>query len=329
MDLIQRPRRLRTGAAIRQLVRETSISIGDFIYPLFVKEEAGKKREIPSMPKVYQLSLEHFLEELAEIKNLGIPGVLLFGIPEVKDEVGSRAYARDGIIQKALRLGKERFPELLFIADVCLCEYTSHGHCGIVKDGEIINDASVDLMVKTALSYAEAGADILALSDMMDGRVGALRKALDRKGYIQTIVMAYGDKYASAFYGPLRGGAQSKPAFGNRQTYQMDYDAPIGADWQEALREVEQDIAEGADIVMIKPALAYLDIVREISSRFPVPVAVYHVSSEYSLIKAAANKGWLDEKSVVLESITRMKRAGAKIIISFFAKDLARWLQEV
>jgi porphobilinogen synthase len=324
MDLIQRPRRLRASAAIRQLVRETSISIGDLIYPLFVKEETGGKHEIPSMPNVYQLSLEHFLEELAEIKRLGIPGVLLFGIPEVKDELGSRAYARDGIIQQALRLGKERFPELLFIADVCLCEYTSHGHCGIVKDGEIINDVSVELMVKTALSYAEAGADILAPSDMMDGRVGAIRKALDRKGYIHTIVMAYSVKYASAFYGPFREAAQSRPVFGNRQTYQMDY-----GNWQEALREAEQDIAEGADIVMVKPALAYLDIVREISIRFQVPVAVYQVSGEYSMIKAAATKGWLDEKPAVLESITGMKRAGAKIIISYFAKDIARWLQEV
>jgi porphobilinogen synthase len=323
MDLIQRPRRLRAAAAIRQLVRETSISITDLIFPLFVMEEAGDKHEIPSIPGMYQLSLEDYLEELTAIKKLGIPGVLLFGIPSVKDELGSSAYAPNGIIQQALRIGKERFPELLFIADVCLCEYTSHGHCGLVEDGKIINDASVELIVKAALSYAEAGADILAPSDMMDGRVGAIRKALDQNNYLHTIIMAYSVKYASAFYGSFREAAGSKPLFGDRKTYQMDY-----PNRQEAFREVAQDIAEGADIVMVKPALPYLDIVREISNRFSVPVAVYHVSGEYSMIKAAASHGWLDEKSTVLESITGMKRAGAKIIISYFAKDLARWLQE-
>ena len=248
---------------------------------------------------------------------------MLFGIPENKDELGSGAYDANGIIQKALREAKAKFPELLLVADVCLCEYTSHGHCGMVEDGKILNDCSVDLIVKSALSYAEAGADIIAPSDMMDGRVGAIRKALDEKNYLDKAIMAYSAKYSSSFYGPFRDAAQSKPAFGDRKTYQMDY-----ANIHEALREVELDMDEGADIVMVKPALAYLDVISEVSKRFDLPVAAYNVSGEYSMIKAAANNGWIDERAAVFETITAIKRAGAKIIISYFAKQIAGWLKE-
>ena len=321
MEPVKRPRRLRASENIRRMVRETKISVDDLIYPLFVVEGKGIKNEIPSMPEVYHFSIDCLLEELDEVQKAGIPAVLLFGVPEHKDELGSEAYSDSGIIQRALREAKHRFPELLLVADVCLCEYTSHGHCGVVADGRILNDPSVELIVKTALSYAEAGADIIAPSDMMDGRIGAIRKALDSNGFEDKTIMAYSAKYSSAFYGPFRDAASSKPAFGDRKTYQMDY-----CNIKEAVREVELDIAEGADIVMVKPALAYLDVISEISRRFDIPIAAYNVSGEYSMIKAAARNGWIDERAAVLESVTAIKRAGAKIIITYFAKQLAEWL---
>lgn len=323
MDLLKRPRRLRASDNIRRLVRETGVSVNDLIYPLFVVEGRKIKNEIPSMPGVYHFSVDYLLQELEQVQRLGIPGVLLFGIPEHKDELGSGAYDANGIIQRALRAAKAKFPELLLIADVCLCEYTSHGHCGMVEAGRIVNDASVDLIVKSALSYAEAGADIIAPSDMMDGRVGAIRKALDEQNYTDKAIMAYSAKYSSAFYGPFRDAAQSAPAFGDRKTYQMDY-----ANIREALREVELDIAEGADIVMVKPALAYLDVIKEVSKSFNLPVAAYHVSGEYSMIKAAANNGWINEQAAVMETTIAIKRAGAKIVITYFAKQIAGWLRE-
>lgn len=321
MELHKRPRRLRTNNAMRRLVRETRISPDDLIYPLFIVEGKDIKREIPSMPGVYHLSVDRFLQELEEVQKLGIPGVLLFGVPDTKDERGTGAYSEDGIIQRALREVKKSFPELLLIADVCLCEYTSHGHCGMVQDGKILNDISVELIAKSALSYARAGADIIAPSDMMDGRIGAIRSLLDANGFEDKAIMSYSAKYSSAFYGPFRDAAHSAPAFGDRKTYQMDY-----SNIREAVREVELDIDEGADIVMVKPAMAYLDVINEISSRVDLPVAAYHVSGEYSMIKAAANNGWINEKAAVLESVTAIRRAGAKIIITYYAKQLAQWL---
>jgi len=322
MKLVSRGRRLRANAGIRRLVRETSLSVDDFIYPLFVVEGTGIKREIPSMPGVCHYSIDCLPEELEEVQKLNIPAVLLFGVPDRKDEAGSGAYDENGIIQRALKEAKKRYPNLLLAADVCLCEYTSHGHCGIVRDGRIINDSSVELITKTALSYAGAGADIIAPSDMMDGRVGAIRDALEANGFKDKIIMAYSAKYASAFYGPFREAADSAPAFGDRRTYQMDCPNVM-----EALREVESDIREGADIVMVKPALPYLDVIKEVSGRFSVPVAAYNVSGEYSMIKAAALNGWLDERQAVMEVLTSIKRAGAKIIVTYFAKQAARWLQ--
>jgi porphobilinogen synthase len=322
MELFQRPRRLRASDTIRKLVRETQVTVDDLIYPLFVVEGSGIKNEIPSMPGVYHMSMDNFLRELEEVQKAGIPGVLLFGVPDHKDELGSGAYCDDGIIQRALREGKKRFPEMLFVADVCLCEYTSHGHCGVIRDGRILNDPSVELIVKTAVSYAEAGADVIAPSDMMDGRIGAIRAELEQKGFDDKLIMAYSAKYSSAFYGPFREAAHSAPSFGDRKTYQMDY-----SNAKEAVREVELDIAEGADIVMVKPAMAYLDVIKDISGRVNVPVAAYNVSGEYSMIKAAALNGWLDEKAAVLESVTAIKRAGAKIIITYFAKQIAEWIK--
>lgn len=320
MDLIKRPRRLRVSEGMRKLVREINVSVSDLIYPIFIVEGEGQKQEIPSMPGIFRLSVDNYLKELEEVSSLGIPGVLLFGIPDCKDEAGSGAYDPDGIIQRALREGKKRFPELLFIADVCLCEYTSHGHCGVIKEGRILNDPSVELIARTALSYAEAGADIVAPSDMMDGRVGAIRKALDEGGFSDKSIMAYSVKYASSFYGPFREAAGSAPAFGDRKTYQMDY-----SNIKEAVREAELDIEEGADIVMVKPAMAYLDIIREVSASCSVPVAAYNVSGEYAMIKAAAANGWIDERGAVTESLTAIKRAGAKIIITYFAKQMAEY----
>lgn len=323
MQGIRRPRRLRGSEGLRKMVRETTLSVDDLIYPLFVVEGVRIKEEIPSMPGVYHFSVDTFLEELKEVSQLGIPGVLLFGVPEEKDALGSGAYKVDGIVQKAIRAGKEAFPQLIFITDVCLCGYTDHGHCGVVMDGKILNDPSVELLVKIALSHAKAGADIIAPSDMMDGRIGAIRKSLDVNGFEDVALMSYSVKYGSSFYGPFREAAHSTPAFGDRKTYQMDY-----SNAKEALHEVELDIAEGADIVMVKPALAYLDIIKTIYDQVQIPVAAYNVSGEYAMVKAAAEKGWINEKAVVLESITAIRRAGAKIIITYFAKDLAKWLSE-
>lgn len=322
MEFVIRPRRLRTCEGMRKLVRETSINVEDFIYPLFVVEGRGVENEISSMPGVFHYSIDRMLFELENIQKTGIPGVILFGVPNKKDELGTGAYCEDGIVQKTLREAKKRFPELVFTADVCLCEYTSHGHCGVVKDGRIDNDATLELLSKAALSLAEAGADIIAPSDMMDGRVGAIREVLDRNAFKDKAIMAYSAKYASSFYGPFREAADSAPAFGDRKTYQMDYSGR-----KEAMKEIELDISEGADIVMIKPALAYLDIIKEASTRYNYPMAAYNVSGEYCMIKAAAQKGWIDERGAALESLTAIKRAGADIIISYFAKDVANWLQ--
>lgn len=323
MELIKRSRRLRTSVVMRKLVKETSLSVNDLIYPLFIVEGTGIREEVKSMPGVYHMSLDIFLEEIKEIQSLGIPGILLFGVPnqENKDELGTMAYDENGIVQRAIREAKKLCPKLLIIADICLCEYTSHGHCGMIHEGEVLNDPSVELIVKSAVSMALAGADIIAPSDMMDGRVGAIRKALDELGFKDKAIMSYSAKYASAYYGPFRDCAHSAPAFGDRKTYQMDY-----SNSREALREVAQDIEEGADIVMVKPALAYLDIISKVYETFNLPVAAYNVSGEYSMIKAAAQNGWIDEKAVVLETITAIKRAGAKIIITYFAKDIARWI---
>lgn len=322
MDLIKRPRRLRTSPGLRKLVRETNISVEDFIYPMFVAEGAGIEREIASMPGINHYSVDRLLFQLEKVQKAGIPGVLLFGVPDEKDEVGTGAFCSDGIVQKALRQAKQRFPELVLSADLCLCEYTSHGHCGIIKDNKIDNDLTLEVLAKAAVSLADAGADIIAPSDMMDGRVGAIRKALDGCSFTDKTIMAYSAKYASAFYGPFRDAAGSAPAFGDRKTYQMDYHGR-----KEAMKEIELDIEEGADIIMVKPALAYLDIIHEAASRYDYPLAAYNVSGEYCMIKAAAEKGWIDEKGAALESLTAIKRAGADIIISYFALDAAAWLK--
>ncbi len=316
-------RRLRRTEALRRLVRETRLSPEDFVYPLFVVHGSGVRNAIPSMPGQAQLSVDQLPAEAQELRALGIPAVLLFGIPAAKDEQGSEAYAPDGIVQQAVRILKRADPALLVITDVCLCEYTSHGHCGIVRDGYVDNDATLPLLARTALSHAQAGADIVAPSAMMDGQVAAIRKALDEGGHVQTPIMAYAAKYASAFYGPFREAAESVPQFGDRCGYQMD---PPNA--REALREIESDIAEGADIVMVKPALAYLDVLARARRRFDLPLAAYNVSGEYAMIKAAVANGWLDERRIVLEVLTAIKRAGADIVISYHAKDAARWLRD-
>lgn len=318
---MKRPRRLRLNQNIRDMVRETSLDVKDLIYPYFVVEGENVKEEIEAMPKVFHFSIDKLVEDVKETYELGIPAILLFGIPSSKDEVGSQAYASSGIVQRAVRAVKEAIPSMIVITDVCLCEYTSHGHCGVVEDGYVDNDKTLELIAKTALSHVKAGADMVAPSDMMDGRVGCIRQILDSEGYVTVPIMAYSAKYASGFYGPFREAAQSAPQFGDRRSYQMD---PANSD--EALREIALDIEEGADIVMVKPALAYLDIIRRAKDSFKVPLATYNVSGEYSMIKAAALKGWLDEKVVVLESLTSMKRAGADMIITYFAKDTAKWL---
>ena len=320
---VQRPRRLRSNSQLRQMVRETALAVDDFLYPVFVTHGQGVAQAIGAMPGVFNYSVDMLLKELAEVAALKIPGVLLFGIPAQKDEWGSEAYAADGIIQQALRAIKQTFPQLLAVTDVCLCEYTSHGHCGVVENGQVLNDPTLELLARTAVSHAEAGADLIAPSDMMDGRVGAIRQALDAAGYLHLPIMAYSAKYASAFYGPFREAAGSTPQFGDRKTYQMD---PANA-W-EALREVSLDLDEGADIIMVKPALAYLDVVRLVKANTGYPLAVYNVSGEYSMVKAAASLGWLDERRTVLEICTGLKRAGADIIISYHAKDVAKWLRE-
>ena len=319
----QRHRRLRTTAGMRKLVRETELRASDFIYPIFVTEEENVKSEVPSMPGVYQLSLDRLKEEMEEVAGLGIQSVIVFGVPEHKDDVGSGAYHDHGIVQKAIAQIKQDFPELVVIADTCLCEYTDHGHCGLVENGEILNDESLVLLAKTAVSQARAGADIIAPSNMMDGFVAAIREALDQEGFTNVPIMSYAVKYASAFYGPFRDAAGSSPQFGDRKTYQMDY-----ANRREALREAKSDVEEGADFLIVKPTLSYLDIVREVKNEFNLPVVGYNVSGEYAMVKAAAQNGWIEEKALVLEMLTSMKRAGADLIITYFAKDAAKWISE-
>lgn len=317
-----RLRRLRRTESLRALVRENHVEVRDLVYPLFIIEGSGMKQEITSMPGIFRFSVDQLPQEVEEIAKLGIPAVLLFGIPEHKDEVGSAAYHPEGVIQQAIRAIKKSVPKLLVVTDVCLCEYTSHGHCGVVVDGYVDNDQTLLLLARTAVSHAEAGADIVAPSDMMDGRVKAIREALDEKGLQHIPILAYAAKYASAFYGPFREAAEATPQFGDRRSYQMD-----PPNLREALREVEQDIAEGADIIMVKPALAYLDVIRRVRDTFNYPVAAYNVSGEYAMVKAAALQGWLDEKQVVLEVLTAIKRAGADIILTYHAKEVSRWLQ--
>ena len=317
-----RLRRLRRTESLRALVRENHVEVRDLVYPLFIIEGSGMKQEITSMPDIFRFSVDQLPQEVEEIAKLGIPAVLLFGIPQHKDEVGSAAYHPEGVIQQAIRAIKKSVPKLLVVTDVCLCEYTSHGHCGIVVNGYVDNDQTLLLLARTAVSHAEAGADMVAPSDMMDGRVKAIREALDEKGLQHTPILAYAAKYASAFYGPFREAAEAPPQFGDRRSYQMD-----PPNLREALREVEQDIAEGADIIMVKPALAYLDVIRRVRDTFNYPVAAYNVSGEYAMVKAAALQGWLDEKQVVLEVLTAIKRAGADIILTYHAKEVSRWLQ--
>jgi len=323
-----RLRMLRMTEQFRKMVAETQLSVNDFIYPLFVCPGENVKREVKSMPGVFQQSIDNIIRECEEVYKLGIPAVILFGIPERKDEFGSEAYDENGIIQRTVRALKREIPELVVITDVCLCEYTSHGHCGIVKEVapgkyEIVNDETVELLAKEALSHAEAGADMVAPSDMMDGRVSAIRKILDENGFQNVPIMSYAAKYASGFYGPFREAAESAPKFGDRKSHQMD---PANSD--EALREIALDLQEGADIVMVKPALAYLDVIYRVKQEFKVPVAAYQVSGEYSMIKAAALNGWIDEQRIMLETLTAIKRAGADLILTYFAKDAAKVLKQ-
>ncbi len=315
-----RPRRLRKNSAIRSLVMETVLNANDFICPVFIIEGENIKREIPSMPGQFHFSLNRLEKEINEIISLGIKGVLLFGLPEHKDEYGGSAYAENGAVQRAVRLIKHNYPEILVITDVCLCQYTSHGHCGIIENKSIDNDKSVEVLAKVALSHAKAGADMVAPSDMMDGRVKAIREILDKNNFKKVSIMSYSAKYASAFYGPFRGAVSSAPSFGDRKTYQMD---PANSD--EAIHEAELDLEEGADILMVKPAMAYMDIIYRFKQNFNVPVAAYSVSGEYSMIKTASLAGFIDEKQVVTETITGIKRAGADLIITYFAKDVAGW----
>ncbi len=320
---MRRPRRLRRSETIRRMVRETVLQVDDLIMPLFVVHGRGIRREIPPMPGNYQLSVDQLTREVKEIAALRIPAVLLFGIPERKDAHGSQAYAKDGIIQQAVRAIKDSVSDLLVITDTCLCEYTSHGHCGVVEEGVVTNDPTLELLAKTAVAQAEAGADIVAPSDMMDGRVGAIREALSSSGFEEVAIMSYAAKYASSFYGPFRMAAESAPQFGDRRSYQMD---PANA--AEALREVAMDLEEGADIIMVKPALAYLDILWRVRTEFDVPVAAYNVSGEFAMVKAAARLGWLEEEQVMWEILTAIKRAGANLILTYFAKDAARLLRQ-
>ncbi|HXG41625.1 MAG TPA: porphobilinogen synthase [Dehalococcoidia bacterium] len=321
VEAFRRFRRLRRSEALRALVRETSLEPGRFVYPIFVAHGRGLREEISSMPGQFRLSPDLLAAEAKELRSLGIGAVILFGIPRAKDDVGSEAYAPDGIVQRAIRALKDADPDLVVITDVCLCEYTEHGHCGVVVDGEVDNDRTLPLLARMALSHAEAGADMVAPSDMMDGRVAAIRRALDEAGYGHVPIMAYSAKAASAFYGPFREAAESAPQFGDRRGYQMD---PANA--REALREIEADIAEGADIVMVKPALPNLDIIARARQRFDLPIAAYNVSGEYAMVKAAARLGWLDERRITLEVLTAIRRAGADIIITYHAKEAARWL---
>ena len=313
-----RPRRLRASETIRRMVRETTLSPDNFIYPLFVTHGKGVRKEIGSMPGNYQQSIENLVKDCEEVHGLGIPAVILFGIPEHKDELGTEAYSDEGIVQHAIKAIKNKLPDLMVITDVCMCEYTSHGHCGIIKNGTVQNDATLELLAREALSHAKAGADMVAPSDMMDGRVGAIREALDDAGFEDTPIMAYAAKYASGFYGPFREAAESTPQFGDRRSYQMD-----PSNGREALREVELDIEEGADIVMVKPALSYLDIISQVKQEFNMPVAAYNVSGEYSMVKAAAKLGWIDGERVMMEILTSIKRAGADMILTYHAKEAA------
>ena len=318
---IYRPRRLRANENLRRLIRETTLSVDDLIYPMFVVHGHNTATEISAMPGCYQYSVDTLVTAAKELASLGIPGTLLFGIPEAKDALGAEAYAADGIIQQAVRAIKDAVPDLLVMTDVCLCEYTDHGHCGVIQDGEVQNDPTLELLVKESLSHARAGADVIAPSDMMDGRVGAIREALDENGYENIPIMAYSAKYASAFYGPFREAAESTPQFGDRRSYQMD---PANA--EEALREVALDIQEGADVLMVKPALSYLDVIHRVKTEFQVPVAAYNVSGEYAMIKAASQNGWVDEERVALEVLNSIKRAGADMILTYFAKSVVEWL---
>jgi porphobilinogen synthase len=320
---ITRFRRIRENPILRGMVRETSLAPSDFVMPLFVMRGHDQRVPIPSMPDQFQLTIDHLVREANELQGLGIPAVLLFGIPDEKDPLGTEAYAANGVIQDAVRALKAAVPDLAVICDVCLCEYTSHGHCGRIVDGRVDNDSTLELLGKTAVSQAEAGADMVAPSDMMDGRVGAIRAALDGAGFDQTPILAYAAKYASSFYGPFREAAGSAPEFGDRRGYQMD-----SGNVREALREIETDIEEGADIVMVKPALSYLDVLSRARQRFDLPLCAYNVSGEYAMVKAAAANGWLDERMVALEVLTAIKRAGADFVISYHAKDAARWLSE-
>lgn len=318
---IHRPRRLRRNEVVRRMVRETSISPDDFIYPLFAAYGKGVKKEISSMPGCFHESVDELVKNAKEVHSIGIPSVILFGIPEHKDEMGSGAYDPHGVVQDAIKAIKDAIPELYVITDVCMCEYTSHGHCGVVEKGEVLNDPTLELLAKEAVSHAKAGADMVAPSDMMDGRVDAIRTALDDEGFSEIPIMSYAAKYASAFYGPFREAAESTPQFGDRRSYQMD-----PANRREALKEVALDIEEGADIVMVKPAMAYLDIISDVKDSFDLPVAAYNVSGEYSLVKAAARLGWIDEQRVMMEILTSIKRAGADLILTYFAKDAAKIL---
>ncbi|HEX8179141.1 MAG TPA: porphobilinogen synthase [Pyrinomonadaceae bacterium] len=321
-ELIHRPRRLRRRERVRALVREARLTREDLVLPLFACPGQGVRREVASMPGVYNLSVDEIARDASEAFDLGVPAVILFGLPATKDETATGAYARDGIVQQAIRAVRKSVPEMIVIADTCLCEYTSHGHCGVVREGEVLNDESLELLAQTAISQAEAGADIVAPSAMMDGQVGAIRAGLDEAGLEQVAILAYAVKYASAFYGPFREAADSAPAFGDRRAYQMD-----AANAREAMREAELDYAEGADMLMVKPATCYLDILRAVRDRFDLPLAAYHVSGEYAMIKAAAARGWIDEQRVMMETLTCIRRAGADIILTYYAREAARLLR--
>lgn len=323
MNTFQRHRRLRTSDMMRRLVRETQWDVEDFIYPLFVQEGLTGQEEIASMPGVYHFGLDAFRREVNEVSELGIPGIILFGVPLSKDDLSTSAYHEQGIVQEAIRVAKAENPNLLVMTDVCLCQYNPNGHCGVVREGKIANDDSLHLIARTALSHAQAGADVVAPSDMMDGRVSAIRESLDGEGFHDTAILSYAVKYSSAFYGPFREAAHSAPAFGDRRTYQMD-----PANVREALREASSDVAEGADMLMIKPGLSYLDVTKMVRDNFPLPIATYNVSAEYSMVKAAAQRGWIDERAMVSEILTSFKRAGADFILTYHAKEAARWEKE-
>ena len=323
MELTKRPRRLRGSENLRKMVRETRMDKSSLMYPMFVMEGENKEEEIPSMTGQYRYSLDRLPYKLEQLSKAGVGSVMFFGIPDHKDEVGSGAYDPEGIVQRALRIAKEKFPELYYVTDVCMCEYTSHGHCGVLCGHDVDNDKTLELLAKTALSHVEAGADMVAPSDMMDGRVAAIRQCLDKAGHYTTPIMSYAVKYASAFYGPFRDAAGSAPSFGDRKSYQMDFH-----NRREGMKEALTDVEEGADIIMVKPAMSYLDMVSEVSKAVNVPVAAYSVSGEYAMVKAAAEKGWIDEKKIVCENMIAIKRAGADIIITYHALDVAKWIDE-